>query len=171
MGIRVILNYEDKPLKSLFKRAERNHAKFAVIIGEEEVKTEILQVKKYGNLKNKLALLTTKLLNILLMSLNKPITTIKDVDVSMITKKANVIVKSMNMNPVTAVIIMNTIIKMVNVNAMTINMNMMIKNVSAKNTQKKMKIVNVKMANTNANVKNITMMKMIKNIVPVVTPS
>ncbi|HKM02537.1 MAG TPA: histidine--tRNA ligase [Bacilli bacterium] len=45
MGIRVILNYEDKPLKSLFKRAERNHAKFAVIIGEEEVKTEILQVK------------------------------------------------------------------------------------------------------------------------------
>lgn len=45
LGVRVILNYEDKTLKSLFKRAERNGAKYAVIIGEEEVKTEILKVK------------------------------------------------------------------------------------------------------------------------------
>ncbi len=45
MGLRVIQNYEDKTMKSLFKRAERNHAKFAVIIGEDEVKQEILQVK------------------------------------------------------------------------------------------------------------------------------
>ena len=45
MGLRVILNYEDKTLKSLFKRAERSQAKFAVIIGEEEVKAEVLKVK------------------------------------------------------------------------------------------------------------------------------
>ena len=45
MGLRVILNYEDKNLKALFKRAERSKAKFAVIIGEDEVKNEILQVK------------------------------------------------------------------------------------------------------------------------------
>lgn len=45
MGLRVILNYEDKSLKSLFKRAERNGAKVSVIIGEDEVKNEVLQVK------------------------------------------------------------------------------------------------------------------------------
>lgn len=45
MGLRVILNYEDKALKALFKRAERAKAKFAVIIGEDEVKNEVMQIK------------------------------------------------------------------------------------------------------------------------------
>ena len=49
MGLRVILNYEDKSLKTLFKKAERARAKFAVIIGEEEVKQEIIQVKNLAS--------------------------------------------------------------------------------------------------------------------------
>jgi len=44
-GYAIEMNYETKSFKSLFKVAERKHAKFAIIIGEEEMTKNQLSVK------------------------------------------------------------------------------------------------------------------------------
>ena len=45
LGYRCLANYADKSLKSLFKVAERHHAYFAIIVGEEESKNRTLNIK------------------------------------------------------------------------------------------------------------------------------
>lgn len=45
LGYKVDISYSPKSLKSQFKKAERKHAKFALIIGEEEIKNQEIVLK------------------------------------------------------------------------------------------------------------------------------
>ena len=44
-GMSVDVSYSVKSLKSMFKTADRKHAKFAIIIGEDEIEKKQIKVK------------------------------------------------------------------------------------------------------------------------------
>jgi histidyl-tRNA synthetase len=45
LGLKVETNLEEQNLKQLFKAAKKNQAKKIIVLGDEEIKTQIVKIK------------------------------------------------------------------------------------------------------------------------------